>query len=231
MLGIRPSRLAGTKLVLGGSSNFGTNQFASTRSALLYADTVLIADPLYPWIEDARQYERFRLVAPLRAAHAILHLRPLIDADLPHCPFFVFPSFEKSLEREDDTTQKGIDQLVADVLAHFVDPGIGSLEDAHAFALTHTDDFIQAVERHSLFVPPSGDIGEPVEQALQRYEHYVKTQRTPEYIQMYEHAPVGSKVFTGILERLTPQFHLFENAADGARPSLERGGVHLHSPS
>lgn len=35
------SRLAGTKLVLGGASNFGTSHLASTRSTLLYADTVL----------------------------------------------------------------------------------------------------------------------------------------------------------------------------------------------
>jgi hypothetical protein len=209
------SRLAGTKLVLGGASNFGTSHLASTRSTLLYADTVLIADPLYPWLEDARQHERFPLVARLREAHAILHLRPLVDANLPHCcPVFVFPSFEKSLEREDETTKKGIDQLVADVLAHFVDPGIGSLDDAYVFARTHTDDFITAVERHALFVPPETDIGEPVGQALQRYEHYVKTWRTPEYIQMYERAPVGSKVLTGILERLSPQFHLFENAEE-----------------
>jgi hypothetical protein len=223
--GVKPyrlaSRLAGTKLVLGGASNFGTDQLASTRSTLLYADTVLIADPLYPWLEDARQHERFRLIKLLRETHAILHLRPLIDSNLPHCPVFVFPSFEKSLERQDDTTKKGIDQLVADVLAHFVDPGIGSLDDAYAFARTRTDDFIQAVERHALFVPPEADIGEPVGQALQRYEHYVKTWRTPEYIQMYERAPVGSKMLTGILERLSPQFHLFENAEElNAHPLL-----------
>jgi hypothetical protein len=207
-------RLAGTKLVLGGASNFGTSQLASTRSTLLYADTVLIADPLYPWFEDAREHERFRLVRPLREAHAILHLRPLIDANLPHCPVFVFPSFEKSLEREDDTTKKSIDQLVADVLAHFVDAGIGSIDDAYAFVRARTDDFIQAVERHALFVPPEADIGEPVGQALQRYDHYVKTWRTPEYIQVYERAPVGSRVLTGMFERLSPQFHLFENAEE-----------------
>jgi hypothetical protein len=221
------SRLAGTKLVLGGASNFGTSQLASTRSTLLYADTVLIADPLYPWLEDSRQHERFRLTRPLREAHAILHLRPLIDANLPHCPVFVFPSFEKSLEREDDTTKKGIDQLVVDVLAHFVDPGIGSLDDAYVFARTRTDDFIRAVERHALFVAPEADIGEPVGRALQRYEHFVKTWRTPEYIQRYERAPVGFKVLTGVFERLSPQFHLFENAEElTAHPllSIEQQG-------
>ncbi len=208
------SRLAGTKLVLGGASNFAASHLASTSSTLLYADTVLIADPLYPWLEDARKHEKFRLVAPLREAHAILHLRPLIDADLPHCPVFVFPSFEKALEREDETTKEGIAHLVADVLAHFVDPGIGSLDDAHAFAGTRTDDFIQAVERQRLFVPPGADIGAPVAQALPRHDHYVRTWRTPEFVQMYERAPVGLKVLNGIIERLTPQFHLFENAEE-----------------
>lgn len=215
------SRLAGTKLVLGGASNFGTSQLAGTRSTLLYADTVLIADPLYPWLEDKREHEKFPLVASLREAHAILHLKPLVDADLPHCPVFVFPSFEKSLEREDDITKKGIDQLVADVLAHFVDPGIGSLDDAYSFARTHTDDFIKAVERHALFVPAGSNIGEPVAQALPKNEHYVKTWRSPEYCRAYEHAPVGYKVLVAILERLTPQYHLFENAEElSAHPLL-----------
>jgi hypothetical protein len=215
------SRLAGTKLVLGGASHFGASQLASTRSTLLYADTVLIADPLYPWLEDARQHERFRLVRPLQEAHALLHLRPLIDAKLPHCPVFVFPSFEKTLERDDDATKKGIDQLVVDVLAHFVDSGIGSLEDADDFARTRTGEFFQALERHALFVPPGADIGEPVRQALQGYEHYVKTWRSPDYIQVYERAPVGSKVLNGIFERLSPQFHLLENAEElSAHPLL-----------
>lgn len=124
------SRLAGTKLVLGGSTNFATSHLASTRCTLLYADTVLIPDPVYPWLEDQRQNERFPFVNLLREAHAILHLRPLVDADLPHCPVFVFPSFEKSLERDDDSTKTGIAQMVADVLARFVDPGVGCLEDA-----------------------------------------------------------------------------------------------------
>jgi hypothetical protein len=208
------SRLAGTKLVLGGSSNFGTSQLMSTRNTLLYADTVLIADPLYPWLEDAREHERFRLVTPLREAHAILHLRPLVDANLPHCPVFVFPSFEKSLEREDDATKTRLDQLVVDVLARFVDPGINSLADAHVYARTRTDDFIRCVERHRLFVPPEAAIGEPLEQALQRYDDYVRTWRTPEYIEKYERAPVGLRVLTAICERLSPQFHLFENAEE-----------------
>jgi hypothetical protein len=208
------SRLAGTKLVFGGSSHFGMSHLASTRSTLLYADTVLITDPLYPWLEDRRQHERFRLVRPLQEAHAILHLRPLIDANLAHCPVFVFPSFEKSLEREDETTKQGIDQLVVDLLAHFVDPGIGSIDDARDFAGSRTDDFIRAVEHNMLFVPSGADTGQSVKQALQRYEQYIRTWRVPEYIQWYERAPLGSKLLSGIYERLSPQFHLFENAEE-----------------
>ena len=193
------SRLAGTKLVLGGASNFAASQLASTRSTLLYADTVLVPDPLYPWLEDRRQHEKFRFATPLREAHAILHLRPLVDADLPHCPVFVFPSFEKSLERDDDATKAGIDKIIADVLAHFVEPGIGSLEDAHAFAATRTDEFIRSIERHALFVPPGGKIGEPIAQALEGYERYVRTWRTPDYLRAFEAAQPGTKVLSGII--------------------------------
>ena len=215
------SRLAGTKLVLGGSSSFGRSQLASTRSTLLYADTVLIADPIYPWLEDERKHEKFGLVRPLQEAHAILHLRPLVDANLPHCPVYVFPSFEKSLEREDEVTKRGIERLIVDILAHFVDPGIGSLDDAYTFARDRADDFIRAVERHALFVPPEAAIGEPVPEALRRYNQYVQTWRTSDYVKVYERAPVGAKVLSGIYERLSPQFHLFENAEElSAHPLL-----------
>ena len=40
----------------------------------------------------------------LQAAHALLHLKPIVDADLPHCPVFVFPSWEKLLEDTDPQT-------------------------------------------------------------------------------------------------------------------------------
>ena len=72
-------RLGGMKLVLGGSSRFGGRQLQSVRGSLLYADTVLIPDPVFPWLEVKRSDEKFRNVLMLQAAHArciVCHNKP-----------------------------------------------------------------------------------------------------------------------------------------------------------
>ena len=94
-------QLGGIRLVLGGSSRFLGSQLNSVSTVVLDSDTVLIPDPIMPWLERDRTEERFRHVLLLQAVHALLHLKPLVDADL-HCPpVVVFPSWEKSLEDRD----------------------------------------------------------------------------------------------------------------------------------
>lgn len=94
--------IGGLKLVLGGGSRFGETQLHSVMGITLYGDTILIPDPIMPWLERERVEERFQHVLVLKAAHAILQLKPLVDAALPYPPLVVFPSFEKSLEEDDE---------------------------------------------------------------------------------------------------------------------------------
>jgi hypothetical protein len=151
-------QLAGLKLVQAGS-RFTASHLRSVQTALLYADTVLIPDPVAPWIESERREERFRDVLLLQNAHALLHLKPVVDADLPHLPVLVFPSWEKSLEERDSHTQQGIGQLIADTLTRFVDPSIQTYGEAIDYARKRPDDFEREVEKHRLIVAPGGIIG------------------------------------------------------------------------
>ena len=48
------------KLNLGGSSSFLKSHLHATRKSLLFADIVLIPDPIMPWIEHERTEERFQ---------------------------------------------------------------------------------------------------------------------------------------------------------------------------
>jgi hypothetical protein len=150
------SRLGGLKLVLGGSSRFLNSQLSAVNGALLYADTILIPDPVAPWLEKQRTEEKFRHVLMLEAAHALLHLKPIVDADLPHCPILVFPSWEKLLEENDPTTKDGIFRLIADFFAQYVDPTISSADDAGKFVREYPDQFLLAVNNNKLFVAPGG---------------------------------------------------------------------------
>src|SRR5215212_5487525 len=54
-----PAGFGGMKLVLGGGSRFYKTQFDSVRKLALYADTILIPDPILPWLEEERDEERF----------------------------------------------------------------------------------------------------------------------------------------------------------------------------
>ncbi|VAX25271.1 hypothetical protein MNBD_NITROSPINAE03-371, partial [hydrothermal vent metagenome] len=66
------------KLNLGGSSRFLATQLNATRKAILYSDTVLIPDPVMPWLEKNRDEEAFQHVYPLQAAFFVLHLFDLL---------------------------------------------------------------------------------------------------------------------------------------------------------
>lgn len=209
------SRLGGLKLVLGGSSRFRRSQLGAVAGSLLYSDTVLIPDPVAPWLETVRREENFRHVLMLQAAHAaLLHLKPIVDAELPHCPVFVFPSWEKVLEENDPTTVAGIHQLVADVLAQHVNRAIASVDDAADFVKGHPDQFLRAVEDHKLLVAPGGAVGEPLSDALANYEREIETWRTKEWIDEYNRLSISGKVMNALFERISPQFHVFENSEE-----------------
>lgn len=73
------------KLNLGGSSRFLLTQLNATRKSLLYSDTVLIPDPIMPWLEKNRDEERFSHIIPLQMAFFLLHLSDLkgTEFDIP----------------------------------------------------------------------------------------------------------------------------------------------------
>lgn len=107
-------KLDACKLNLGGSSRFLGTQLNATRKSLLYSDTVLIPDPVMPWLEKKRDEEKFNHIIPLHMAFFILHLSDLKGDEFDLPPFFVFPSFEKSLEEHDQQTQENSIQLITD---------------------------------------------------------------------------------------------------------------------
>lgn len=207
-------KIGGLKLVQGGGSRFLRTQLDSVTSTLLYADTVLIPDPVLPWLESARQEERFRHMLFLQAVFLVLHLKPLVDAELPYPAVFFFPSWEKILEEHDEQTQKATLQLVADLIAQYVEPGVQSFDDVPDLIRRNSDQFLERVEHHRLFVAPGGPLDEPLPQALKRYEQDMETWRAPEWLEQYRKLSVPSRVLNAIMERVSPQYHLLENCEE-----------------
>jgi hypothetical protein len=213
--------LGGMKLVLGGGSIFAATQLAAVRKMALYADTILLPDPVLPWFEDARSEERFRHARLLENVFFLLHLKPLVDADLPYPAVMVFPSWERSLEAHDPVTQQRDIALYAAFMSNYLGATFRDLPEVMAFARSNQAEFLKAVERARLFVAPGGSIAETLEAAVVRYKAELKQWRTPAYLHSIEGMSDAELVALGIAERLGPQYHLLENADEfGSQPML-----------
>ena len=216
------------KLVLGGGTRFKASQLGAVTTSVLYSDTVLVPDPVMPWLEKERTEETFQHVLLLQAVHALLYLKPLVDADLQYPAVMVFPSWEKTLEDKDEQTQKGISQLVADVFSCFLGEDLKTVEEVRDYADRNSDKFLSTVDANHLFVAPGGPLGEPLVDALARYKTEMRTWRSQEWLSLYESLPSQRCVLNGVFERLAPIYHLCENAEEFAGCPLMCLDQHAH---
>ena len=200
------------KLNLGGSSRFYATQLNATRKALLFSDTVLIPDPIMPWLEKEREEERFRHVMPLQMAFFVLHLSDLIGSEFDIPPFFIFPSWEKTLENHDQQTQRNTLQLIAEVFSYHIDSSLQSLEGVIEFADKYPDEFLQKVEKTELFVPQGGIIGGSITDAIENYQNEMRQWRSESWCERHFSMGNARLVINGICERIQPIYHLIENS-------------------
>ena len=204
--------LGGIKAVMGGGAHFRATQLAAAKRMVLYTDTVLIPDPILALIEAERPEERFHSVRILEEMFFILRLKPLVDADLGVPPVVVFPSFDRLLQQQDQTTREKLTEFVGGTLGILLNLPLTCIEDAMEFATAHPEEFLEAVRAKQLLVAPGGPIGEPLEDALQRYISQIGQWRTPSYMSFMSGLSDAQKVCTALLERFEPQFHLIDNA-------------------
>ena len=200
--------LGGMNLVLGGSSRFLGSELDSVSTAALYSDTVLIPDPVMPWLERERREERFRNVLLLQAVHTLLQLKPLVDEELPYPAVVVFPSWEKSLEEHDSQTRQGILRLLVDLLSRHLEMEFEDFSQIAKFVDDNPEAFYNAVDRERLFVGPGGSPGESLDKAIQRYEKHMDTWRSTEWLATYERLSPPAACLMGFLSELLPSITL-----------------------
>jgi len=222
--------LGGLKLVLGGQRLFGPSAFAGVRSMALYADTQLIADPIYPFFERGNLDVKAHHVELIRQLYQVLQLSPLIDARLPVPPVFLFPSFEKSLEASDIYTQVGMQDLILKTVGHACNATLTSQEDLLELAYKRTASFIDDVMKAQLFLPHGVLPGEihDANEAVRRYLEAIAETREQSTVDRISALPIQAIMVTGIAERLAHQYHLIENAGElTAQPMLAQK-THWH---
>ncbi len=221
--------LGGMRLVTGGQRTFGPSALNAVRVTGLYADTQLLPDPVYPFFAADLHLN----AKHLQLAHAlfyVLQLRPLVDAELPVPPVFVFPSFEEVLEERDAHTMHGMEQLMVRMLAPLCDGTVTSLDELFEYANKHGEPFALALLANGLFIPPGGQPDQRlgVAEAVKAYIAALEGKRSEEMLARMKTLPSGILLLNGVIERVRPHYHLLENATElGAQPLLSQR-AHWH---
>jgi len=205
-------QLGGIKLIVGGSQRLFSPTLQSVKSMLLYADTILIPDPVLPWIEIAREEERFRHIHMLEAIFLLLHLKPIIKAELPYPATVVFPSWEKSLESQDLYTKEAFESLMMRFFSYYLEIDFEDETEIFNYAHSQEEKFLEFVERKRLFIAPGGRLNESIKEQIRRYCGSILTWRSQGFIKWANKLNNAELVLNGILERLNPQLHLRDNS-------------------
>ena len=219
----------GMRLVTGGQRYFGPSALNAVRITGLYADTQLIPDPIYPFISSDLNLNAAHLQLAIQLFH-ILKLRPLVDAKLPVPVVFIFPSFEEILERNDAHTKLGLEQLAIRLISPICHGQIQSFEELIDYSSKQETAFIDALMPSGLFVPPGGEPGTHLSanEAASQYLKELEGLRSLHSLDQLKRMPTGLLLLNGVLERLRPQYHLFENSNELGAQALLSQPVHWH---
>jgi len=221
--------LGGMRLVSGGQRTFGPSALNAVRITGLYADTQFLPDPILPFL-TANLHLNAELLQLAIALFYVLQLRPLVDAELPVPPVFVFPSFEEGLEKHDAQTMYGMEQLALQLVTPLCDGTVTSIEELFEYANNHGEPFARALLANGLFIPPGLQPEQRlgVEEAVKAYISALEGVRSIEMLAAMKMMPASVLLLTGVLERLRPHYHLLENATElGAQPLLSQR-THWH---
>lgn len=225
----RAKSFGGMRLVTGGQRLFGPSALNAVRITGLYADTQLIPDPIYPFISSDLKLNAAHLQLAIQLFD-ILQLRPLVDAKLPVPAVFIFPSFEGPLEQHDAHTKLGLEQLSIRLIAPICSGQIQSLEELFDYSSKQETAFLDALMPSGLFIPPGGEPGIllSASEAASQYLKALEGKRSTDELDQMKRLPIGPLLLNGVLERLRPQYHLFENSNELGAQALLSQPVHWH---
>lgn len=218
----------GLKAVLGGTQNFTRASEGAVRSMVLYSDTVMIADPIYKWMEVERSAEAFPLPRLLEDLMHLLPLKPLVDAALPIPPILVFPSFEGYLDRNDVQTQDAQEQMLMQFFGHYFNVRFDDLSEIFDYAYRQPQETIEVIGSSRLLIAPGLTGDEPLDVQLEAIRDHNQKFRSQEYQRGLDRLPPAALMLNTIMERLAPIYHMNENAdALNANPLMAQS-VHWH---
>ncbi|AZE83368.1 Type IV secretory pathway, VirB4 component [Pseudomonas orientalis] len=129
------------------------------------------------------------------------------------------------MEQNDAHTKLGLEQLAIRLIAPICNGQIHSLEDLFDYSKKQETAFLDALMPSGLFIPPGGEPGIQLNarDAASQYLKELEGVRSATLLDQMKRAPIGPLLLNGVLERLRPHYHLFENARElGAQPLLSQ---------
>ncbi|GJB85162.1 hypothetical protein KAM380_096270 [Aeromonas caviae] len=134
------------------------------------------------------------------------------------------------MEQNDAHTKYGLEQLAIRLISPICRGQIQSLEELIDYSRSQESAFLDALMPSGLFVPPGGKPGIQLSanEAANQYLRELEGARSVGVLDKMKRMPIGPLLLNGVLERLRPQYHLFENSSELGAQALLSQPVHWH---
>lgn len=210
----KAAEIGSYKLLLSGSNSINLPQFNAIKIASLFADVILIPDPVLPWFAEEKKNEKFKLANILKEVFSILKLKKLSELNYEIPQILVIPLHEEIYEPDkivNSVTQAKYEVLVADFFHTYINRDINSFTSAVEFAESNSAEFLEKADENKLFVPPGREPGLDLKTAIKKFKEDIREKRNKIEADVICGMPDNQLVLEGILECLWPQIFLIEN--------------------
>ncbi|GAB4268388.1 MAG: hypothetical protein Kow0029_03740 [Candidatus Rifleibacteriota bacterium] len=208
------AELGGYKLLLSGGNAINLAQFDAIKVASLFAEVILIPDPVLPWFAEEKKNEKFKLANILKEVFAILNLKKLAELNYESPQIIIIPLIEEIYDPEkpvNPITQAKYEVLVADFFHTYVNKQICTFSAAIEFAEKNPEEFLEKANENKLFVPPGREPGLDIVTAINIFKEDIREKRSKAEADIICGMSDHQLVLEGILECLWPQIFLIEN--------------------
>lgn len=215
--------ITGFKLCHPGNSHIGLIQYRAIKVGLFWADSVVISDPIYPWIKDNKKNDKHRLPNILQECFALLKLKRLFLQSKDSHLIWIYPSvipLEPDEEKEKENKEKQ-EVLIADFFNSYINKNIYAYAEIEKFLEEQADYFLKRVHQKGLFMVKGGNQDDTQEEILKRYKQEVANSIGTAGAQKAAALPPEQIIFKEISDRLAGLLDFIEEARSlNAHPVL-----------
>ena len=215
--------ISGFKLLYSGNKHIGLQQYRAIKTGAFWADSVIVTDPIYPWIKDGKKNDRNRLSNILKEAFALLKLKNLFLQSKDSHLIWIYPSAESPFHpgKETEEDEQKLAKLITDFFNSYIDKNIYTYDDVEKHLEEKAEHFLKCVHQKGLFMVKGGTKDETQEDIIKRYKEEVANVLGIAGAKKALDLPPEQIVFKGLAQRLRDQLYLLEESkAMKAHPIL-----------